>query len=231
MITVPLGSKSTNTYHVDLFLNQSFLSSSPRDFEGSYMSVSISMPSSTKIHDGGSTVLAPAPALPAGQIIILNEPVPASVSPSPPANYGAVSNNPESFADIPEKISSFGKAKDFVLAHTGLFMLLGAHFLASIQGLITRFLAISLPDGRRYHAFEVLFARMSITLIGCLAWMWWNSVEHAPFGRKDVRWLLVARGLGGLVGVYGLYSKHTNLPLPPPPPRDTTVLRMLSLWC
>lgn len=86
-------------------------------------------------------------------------------------------------------------------------MLLGAQFLASVQGLITRFLAISLPDGRRYHAFEVLFARMSITLVGCVVWMWWNSVEHAPFGRRDVRWLLVARGMGGLVGVYGLYSQ------------------------
>lgn len=119
----------------------------------------------------------------------------ASSSPTPKvlsrANYGAVPTS----------------ARVFVGSHIGLFMLLGAQFLASVQGLITRFLAISLPDGRRYHAFEVLFARMSITLVGCVVWMWWNSVEHAPFGRRDVRWLLVARGMGGLVGVYGLYSE------------------------
>lgn len=148
------------------------------------------MSSSIKVHDGDSSA----------QPTILNE----SVSPSPPTNYGTL----ESFTDAPGgELSGLGKAKAFVLAHLGLFMLLGSQFLSSVQGLITRFLAISLPDGRKYHAFEVLFARMSITLIGCLAWMWWNSVEHAPFGRKDVRWLLIARGMGGLVGVYGLYSK------------------------
>lgn len=162
------------------------------------------MSSSTKVHDDGSTTSVRQPT-------ILNKPIPASVSPSPPVDYGAVSNTPEPFADAPEKLSGLGKANAFVLAHIGLFMLLGAQFLASVQGLIARFLAISLPDGRKYHAFEVLFARMSITLIGCLMWMWWNSVEHAPFGRKDVRWLLIARGMGGLVGVYGLYSQ------PPPP--------------
>lgn len=154
------------------------------------------MSSSTKVHDSNFS----APALAAAQPAIPSE----SVSPSPPANYGTL----ESFTGAPgRELSGLGKAKAFVLAHLGLFLLLGAQFLSSVQGLITRFLAISLPDGRKYHAFEVLFARMSITLIGCLAWMWWNSVEHAPFGRKDVRWLMIARGMGGLVGVYGLYSK------------------------
>lgn len=173
------------------------------------------MLSSTKPRDGSSGKPKPAAsAVPVGQAATLNAPVPASVFPPPPPNYGAVSSHTAP-ADAPRELGKFpglDETKSFALAHVGLIMLIGAQFLASLQALVTRFLAISLPDGRKYHAFEVLFARMSITLIGCLAWMWWNSVEHAPFGKKEVRWLLIARGFGGLVGVYGLYSKDKNPP-------------------
>lgn len=152
-------------------------------------------------HDRGSAVSNSVSAVPASQATISNGPVPASVSPT---NYGTVLADDES--ERLGKLPIFERTKLFARAHVGLFMLLGSQFLSSVQALTSRFLAISLPDDRKYHVFEVLFARMSITLVGCLAWMWWNSVEHAPFGRKEVRWLLIARGCGGLVGVYGLYS-------------------------
>jgi hypothetical protein len=98
------------------------------------------------------------------------------------------------------------RIKDFLISKSGIFLLLGAQFFASVMALTTRYLATSLPGGHRFHALQVLFARMGITMITCFVWMWWNSVEHAPFGRKDIRWLLIARGLGGFVGVFGLYS-------------------------
>lgn len=45
-----------------------------------------------------------------------------------------------------------------------------------------------------------MFVRMAITLILCSVYMWWARVDHFPFGPKDVRKLLVARGFGGFIG-------------------------------
>ena len=41
---------------------------------------------------------------------------------------------------------------------------------------------------------------MIITLLFCLIYMYWASVPHAPFGKREVWGLLVARGLGGFFG-------------------------------
>ena len=42
--------------------------------------------------------------------------------------------------------------------------------------------------------------RMSVTLIFSLVYLYWARIPHAPFGKKDVRGLLVARGTGGFFG-------------------------------
>ena len=41
---------------------------------------------------------------------------------------------------------------------------------------------------------------MIITLLFCFIYMYWASVPHAPFGKREVWGLLVARGLGGFFG-------------------------------
>ncbi len=46
---------------------------------------------------------------------------------------------------------------------------------------------------------------MGITSILSLIYMWYGKVPDAPFGVREVRGLLVARGLGGFFGVFGLY--------------------------
>ena len=73
------------------------------------------------------------------------------------------------------------------------------------MGLATRFLATSLPSGRKFHALQILLVRMSITMVCCLLWMRIAKVPHNPLGRRDVRRLLVLRGGGGFFGVFGLY--------------------------
>jgi hypothetical protein len=40
--------------------------------------------------------------------------------------------------------------------------------------------------------------------------MYFTSVPDFPLGKKEVRWLLVLRGLGGFVGIYGFYCKSLN---------------------
>lgn len=45
------------------------------------------------------------------------------------------------------------------------------------------------------------------TLILSGTYQWLAKVEHAPFGSREVRALLIARGVGGFFGVYGMYCK------------------------
>lgn len=52
---------------------------------------------------------------------------------------------------------------------------------------------------------QVLFARMSITLVLCCIYMWYMNIPDFPLGKPEVRGILVARGVGGFFGVFGLY--------------------------
>jgi len=53
---------------------------------------------------------------------------------------------------------------------------------------------------------------MGITLILSCIYMWYAKVPHAPFGMREVRGLLLARGVGGFFGVYGMYCMTAYLP-------------------
>lgn len=46
---------------------------------------------------------------------------------------------------------------------------------------------------------------MSITLVLCCVYMWYTKVPYFPLGKPEVRGVLVARGVGGFFGVFGLY--------------------------
>lgn len=48
---------------------------------------------------------------------------------------------------------------------------------------------------------------MTITTILSTLYMWWSSIPHFPLGLKEVRWLLLARGMGGFFGVFGMYCE------------------------
>jgi hypothetical protein len=58
---------------------------------------------------------------------------------------------------------------------------------------------------------QILFARMSITVVASTIYMWYTKTEHFPFGMREVRPLLIARGLFGFFGVFGMYCKSLNL--------------------
>jgi len=53
---------------------------------------------------------------------------------------------------------------------------------------------------------------MSITLLLSFIYLYWASIPDAPFGKKEVRGLLVARGVGGFFGgTYGsVYGKRVH---------------------
>jgi hypothetical protein len=62
-------------------------------------------------------------------------------------------------------------------------------------------------DGKGMHPFQVLFVRMGVTMILCCAYMWYAKVPYFPLGKKEVRKLLVVRGLSGFFGIFGIYCK------------------------
>lgn len=100
--------------------------------------------------------------------------------------------------------------KDGLYKNRGIMLVLLSQFFGSLMSLTTRILETSFPE-QRFHALQILFARQSITSVLVYIWMWRMKVEHAPFGPKGVRGLLVARGMGGFFGVFGLYCEYCLL--------------------
>ncbi|KAF9693628.1 hypothetical protein EKO04_008495 [Ascochyta lentis] len=110
----------------------------------------------------------------------------------------------------------------------GLFLVLISQFFGALMNVTTRLLEMEGNDGKGYHPFHILFARMGITVVCASLYMWYKKTEHFPFGMKEVRPLLVARGLFGFFGVFGMYYSLLYLPL-----ADATVITFLapSLAC
>ena len=60
---------------------------------------------------------------------------------------------------------------------------------------------------------QIIFVRFSITLALSTMYMWYTRVPDFPWGIKEIRLLLVLRGLAGFVGVFGFYYSVKYLPL------------------
>ena len=69
---------------------------------------------------------------------------------------------------------------------------------------------LTCSPGKGYHPFQILFARMSITVVCASLYMWYKEIEHFPWGMREVRPLLVARGLSGFFGVFGMYCRYSK---------------------
>lgn len=55
---------------------------------------------------------------------------------------------------------------------------------------------------------QILFARMTVTFVLSSVYMWYTRVPYFPLGMKEVRQLLLFRGVAGFIGVYGLYCRY-----------------------
>ncbi|KAG9623200.1 hypothetical protein KCV04_g12982, partial [Aureobasidium melanogenum] len=112
--------------------------------------------------------------------------------------------------------------------NAGLFYMLLAQVFGVMMNVTTRLLEIEGNKGKGLHPFQILFARMSITVLLSSLYMWYAKTPYFPLGHREVRWLLVARGLGGFWGVFGMYYSLIYLPL-----ADATVITFLapSLTC
>ena len=116
--------------------------------------------------------------------------------------------------------------RTFVQQNKGLVYVLSAQLFGVLMNVTTRLLEIEGNHGQGMHPFQVgttlsiksfvlylpysqiLFVRMAITTVLSTSYMWWTNIQHFPFGLPEVRWLLVARGIGGFFGVFGMYCEH-----------------------
>ena len=116
----------------------------------------------------------------------------------------------------------------FWVRNKGLGYMLIAQVFGTLMNVTTRILEVEGNKGKGLHPFQILFARMGITFVLATAYMWWKKTPDFPLGKPQVRWLLVARGLGGFCGVFGMYYSLLYLPL-----ADATVMTFLapSLAC
>jgi hypothetical protein len=87
--------------------------------------------------------------------------------------------------------------KEYWSRNKGLAYMLLAQVFGVLMNVTTRLLEVEGNKGEGLHPFQILFARMSITVVLASAWMWYKKTPHFPLGKPEVRGLLVARGFGG----------------------------------
>ncbi|KAK3344713.1 hypothetical protein B0H65DRAFT_425241 [Neurospora tetraspora] len=145
-----------------------------------------------------------------------------SRSPSPPP--------PRSFQqqhgpDRPNTSNLKSRISNFLHRNRPLFQVAIAQLFGALMNLAARLLELSGEGGKEagMHPFQILFARMFLTALLSLLYMHWKKVEYAPWGRREVRWLLVLRGVTGFFGIFPLWYSMLYLPI-----AEATVITFLA---
>lgn len=95
-----------------------------------------------------------------------------------------------------------------------------SQFFGALMNLSARLLEL---EGNGMHPVQVLLMRQSMTACCCLMYMWWTGTPDFPFGKREIRWLLMLRGFSGFFGIYGVWYSMMYLPL-----ADATVISFLA---
>lgn len=123
--------------------------------------------------------------------------------------------------EMPEKPQAIHQR--FWQQYKGVVLMILAQFFNTVMAAIARLMETLDSDLPPMSPFQMIFARQSITVVLSLAYMWWHRVADAPLGAREVRPWLVARGLSGFFGLFGLYTSLETLPL-----SDAVVLTFLA---
>ncbi|KAL4724329.1 hypothetical protein ACLX1H_008943 [Fusarium chlamydosporum] len=116
--------------------------------------------------------------------------------------------------------SSWEKLQDVYSRNIGLFYVLLAQLFASIMSMTTRLLETGFET--KFHALQIIFVRMFATALIGSFYMWREKVPDFPLGPREVRGLLILRGMAGSVGLFGLYYSLSYLDV-----SDATVITFL----
>jgi len=134
---------------------------------------------------------------------------------------GLHSRDVSPFPDAVEELRTWRTVlKGFWHRNSGLLLVSVSQLFGALMNVTTRLLEL---EGEGMHPFQVLFARMALTTLFCCAWMWWKKTPDFPLGVKGIRLLLVARGLTGFFGIFGMYYSLQYLPV-----ADAVVLTFLA---
>ncbi|EXJ80009.1 hypothetical protein A1O3_08295 [Capronia epimyces CBS 606.96] len=114
--------------------------------------------------------------------------------------------------------------QSFYVTNYGAMLVMLAQLFGAGMNVSTRLLETTGHHGQPMHPFQILFVRQSITASLCTSYgIYSKSLPDFPFGAREVRWLLAARGICGFFGVFGMYFSLLYLPL-----SEATVLTFLS---
>ncbi|OTA95653.1 hypothetical protein M434DRAFT_378516 [Hypoxylon sp. CO27-5] len=112
------------------------------------------------------------------------------------------------------------RLRGFYERNIGLFFVFLAQVFASLMTTATRLLETGFE--KKFHALQVIFVRMLATAILGSLYMWYKKVPDFPLGRRDIRGLLVLRGLAGFTGLFCSYYSLSYLNI-----ADATVITFL----
>ncbi|KAH6904974.1 integral membrane protein DUF6 [Coprinopsis sp. MPI-PUGE-AT-0042] len=136
------------------------------------------------------------------------------------SDYGATTTGNDS--DVVEGRRD-GALSQFVANNTGLLLVAASELFFAFMHLAVKILNSIDPP---VSTFELIFVRMVITYVCSIGYMSATGVQNPVFGPEGVRLLLFSRGLGGSIGLYGIYFSLQYLSL-----SDATVLTFLSPIC
>lgn len=115
------------------------------------------------------------------------------------------------------------KVRELVASNTGLLLVTASQaFFALMNVAVKKLNSLDPP----VPPLELIFVRMAITYICCMAYMLSTGVPEPFLGPKGVRLLLVLRGFSGFFGLFGIYYSLQYLSL-----SDATVLTFLAPLC
>lgn len=124
-----------------------------------------------------------------------------------PAHLGALFPAPR---PLTRKAKFMGRLHRFWKKNECVMYVAAAQLFGAMMNMSARLLEL---DDKPMHPLQVMFVRMSVTTVFSLFLMYWRHVPHAPLGPKGVRWLLVARGLSGFFGIFGMWYSMMYIPL------------------
>ncbi|EHK24508.1 uncharacterized protein TRIVIDRAFT_23701, partial [Trichoderma virens Gv29-8] len=112
------------------------------------------------------------------------------------------------------------RLKQFWIRNKPSILVAVSQFFGALMNLSARLLEL---DGDGIHPVQVLLLRQGLTVVCCFVYMWWKNIPDFPFGKKEIRGLLLIRGFSGFFGIYGMWYSMMYLPL-----ADATVITFLA---
>ncbi|KAK7751457.1 hypothetical protein SLS62_006542 [Diatrype stigma] len=118
----------------------------------------------------------------------------------------------------------WGDLKGFYQRNIGLFFVFLAQTFGSVMNTAAKLLTSGdgSSNSKQFHALQIIFVRMLATAVLGFLYMWYQQVPDFPFGKRNIRGLLVLRGFAGFSGLFGSYYALTYLNL-----ADATVISFL----